>query len=200
MTTASNLHSADPLNYYPCDEYTLSKKGEHLMALLNIKIILGIVLLMIGSLAYADGGCPPGMIPINGTVTQGCVPMPVNYDIPHEGFVQPSEHRDLFWGALAIDKKKLLLTHKEMKFIGVSHGHKSMNEAKKAALDMCISDGSNNCEIIDTAMNMCLFIAISPKANKLEYVFDPPQIGADMVMRKCTQKYGDCKMAYSGCN
>ena len=193
----------DPLDYYPRDEPAQSKKGEHLRTLLNAKVIMGIILLTIGNSAYAEGGCPPGMMPVNGTVTEGCVPMsnsPLDMLPFMDGFVQPSEHRDLAWGALAIDKQKLLVTQKEMKFIGVSHGHESINEAKKAALDMCESDGSNNCEIVDTAMNLCLVIAISPKANKLEYVFDPQQIAADMVMRKCSEKYDDCIMTYSVCN
>lgn len=168
--------------------------------LFKIKDILGIALLMVGSSAYTDGGCPPGMMPVNGTVTQGCIPMPASYDIPDGGFQQPMEHRDIYWSALAMDKEKLLVTDKEMKFIGVSSKQKSMKEAKKAALAMCESDGSSNCEIIETVINSCLAITISPKSNQLEYSFNGNmQYSINNSMRQCKEKYKDCKIAYSSC-
>lgn len=99
-----------------------------------------------------------------------------------------------------MDKKKLLVTDKEMKFIGVSRKHKSMKEAQKVALDMCKSDGSSNCEIIETVINQCLAISISPEANKLAYSFNANmQLSIDDSLRKCKHQYQGCKTVFSDC-
>ena len=99
-----------------------------------------------------------------------------------------------------MDKKKLLVTDQEMKFIGVSSGQKDMKVAQKLALDMCTSDGSSNCELIETVVNSCLAISISPAANKLEYVFSADrQLAIDQSLRKCNQQFKECKAAYADC-
>jgi hypothetical protein len=122
-------------------------------------------------------------------------------DITYNPSFMPMVERDIRWSAFAMDKKKLLVTDKEMKFIGVSKRHKSMKDAKKVALSMCESDGSDDCEIIETVANACISISISPEANKLEYSFNPNmQISMDNSMRQCQQKYKGCKMAYANCS
>lgn len=156
------------------------------------------------SLSHAtDSRCPPGMHSPDGSV---CIPGGGTYDedvlldsIP-SGFQQPMEHRDIHWSAFAMDKKKLLVTDKEMKFIGVSRKHKSMKEAQKAALAMCKSDGSSNCEIIETVINQCLAISISPEANKLAYSFNANmQLSIDDSLRKCNHQYQSCKTVFADC-
>ncbi len=99
-----------------------------------------------------------------------------------------------------MDKEKLLVTDKEMKFIGVSKGQKNMKEAQQVALDMCRSDGSSHCEVIETVVNSCLAISISPVANKLAYSFNAAmQLAIDQSMRQCNQHYQGCKTAYTDC-
>lgn len=150
-----------------------------------------------------DSRCPPGMHSPDGIA---CYPGESTYDQDQilnsvtPGFRQPMEHRDILWSAIAIDKDKLLVTNKEMKFIGVSRKQKSMKEAKKVALDMCESDGSSNCEVIETVINSCLAISISTEANKLEYAFNADmQLAIDQSMRKCSQQYKGCKNSYADC-
>jgi Domain of unknown function (DUF4189) len=113
---------------------------------------------------------------------------------------QPMAPRDIRWSALAMDRKWLLVTEKEIKHIGVSRGRASMKEAQQVALEMCRSDGTTGCEIIATVVNQCLAISISPEANRLEYAFDADlKLSIDNSMRECSQRYPGCKPAYSGC-
>jgi len=122
-------------------------------------------------------------------------------DITYNPSFMPMVERDIRWSAFAMDKKKLLITDKEMKFIGVSKRHKSMKDAQKVALSMCESDGSNNCEIIETVANACITIAISPEANKLVYSTIPDsQLSMHSAMRDCDTKYKGCKIAYTDCS
>jgi hypothetical protein len=150
-----------------------------------------------------DSRCPAGMHSPNGTV---CVPGESMHDEREAirkmpgGFQQPLEPREMLWSALAMDKSKLLVTNKEIKFIGVSSKHLNIKAAQKSALDMCKSDGSSNCEIIETVVNACLAISISPQANKLEYVFNRNrQFAIDQSLRKCNEQYAGCKTAYADC-
>lgn len=147
-----------------------------------------------------DSRCPPGMHSPDGNV---CVPGESMHNetqnIRNRPY-NPMTFREIQWSAIAMDKQKLLVTDQEMKFIGVSSGQKDMKVAQKLALDMCKSDGSSHCELIETAVNSCLAISISPKANKLEYVFIADrQLAIDQSLKKCNQHHAECKTAYADC-
>lgn len=148
----------------------------------------------------ADSRCPPGMHSPDGTV---CVPGESMHDesqaIRNRPY-SPMTFRDMQWSAIAMDRTKLRVTDKEMTFIGVSRGHKEMKVAQKAALDMCLSDGPGDCELIETVVNSCLAISISPEASKLEYVCSAdPQFAIDESLRRCRQHYKGCRTAYADC-
>jgi Domain of unknown function (DUF4189) len=179
------------------------------LKLLSFEKFIGLMFALMASAYWAslaqarDSRCPLGMHSPDGNV---CVPGESMHDESEaikrmpSGFQQPPEIRELYWSALAMDKNKLLVTNKEMKFIGVSRGHKDMKVAQKVALDMCKSDGSNHCKIIATVVNQCLAISISPEANKLEYVFNANmQLAIDGSKKKCNQQYKGCIVAYTDC-
>lgn len=117
------------------------------------------------------------------------------------GSPMPMEHREMLWGALAIDKKKVLVNDKELKFIGVSSMKKDMKEAQKAAMDMCKSDGSKDCELVQTALNQCLSISIASKDNGMAYFFAPTvQDAMTISQQKCKQAHKECKVAHTACS
>lgn len=108
--------------------------------------------------------------------------------------------KDTHWGAIAIDKEKVQVNDKELKFIGVSSMKKSMKEAQEAALDMCKSDGSQSCEVVESVPNQCLSISIA-KDNELAYFFAPEVQDAMRISQmKCNQAHKDCKVAYTVCS
>lgn len=122
-------------------------------------------------------------------------------DITYDPSPMPMERREMLWGALAIDKKKVLVNDKELKFIGVSSMKKTMKEAQKAAMDMCKSDGSKDCELVQTALNQCLSISIAAKDNGMAYFFAPTvQDAMTISQHKCNQAHKDCKVAHTACS
>ena len=175
--------------------------------LLVIKMALSALGLLASLQVFAAHPCPGGPGPNevqvgNGSYVPGEVPMcetRTGSDATYNPYSMIPVFRDIAWGALAIDKEKLLVTDKEMKFIGVARDE-DMKKAKKAALAMCASDGSSNCKIVETALNLCLAISISPKDNKLAYVFAPNrQMAVDQSLGQCNQQYQTCKIAYTDC-
>lgn len=114
--------------------------------------------------------------------------------------ILPAE--DVHWGAIAMDKKKLLVTDKELKFVGVSNQQKTLKKAEQVALEMCRSDGSDGCEIVGALPSLCLSIAISPKANALEHFFATDAASANTIsLLRCKIKHGeDCRSAYVACS
>jgi Domain of unknown function (DUF4189) len=112
----------------------------------------------------------------------------------------PMPHKDTHWGAIAIDKKKVLVNDKELKFMGVSSMKKTMKEAQIAALEMCKSDGSNDCEVVESLPNQCLSISIA-KDNGMAYFFAPTVHDAMTISQmKCNQAHKDCKVAHTACS
>jgi len=113
----------------------------------------------------------------------------------------PMAHKDTHWGAIAIDKKKVLVNDKELKFMGVSSMKKTMKEAQKAALDMCKSDGTKDCEVVETVPNQCLSISIAAKDNGMAYFFAPTvQDAMTISQEKCKQAHKECKVAHTACS
>jgi hypothetical protein len=157
--------------------------------------------LVLPAVAWGEQGCPPGMWPV-GT---GCQ---TNYQLSLELALQlmppkpilPAE--DVHWGAIAMDKRKLLVTDKELKFVGVSNQQKTSKKAEQVALDMCRSDGSDGCQIVAALPSLCLSIAISPKANALEHFFATDMESANTIaLLRCKIKHGeDCRSAYVACS
>ena len=148
-----------------------------------------------------DVRCPTGMHSPDGNV---CVPGESMYDqeqaIRNRPF-RPMTFREIQWSAIAMDEQKLHVTNTEMKFIGVSGGQKDMRAAQKLALDMCRSDGSRNCKLVETVVNSCLAISISAEDNKMEYVFSADrQFAVERSLLNCRKKYKQCKAAFADCN
>lgn len=153
------------------------------------------------ALSSGENGCPPGLWPS----AAGCgmnyvqslelaiLMMPPKPILPAE---------DVHWGAIAIDKHKLRVTAKELKFVGVSSQQKTLKKAEQAALEMCRSDGSDGCEIVGALPSLCLAIAISPKANALEHFFATDIASANTIsLLKCKMQHGeDCRSAYVACS
>lgn len=116
-------------------------------------------------------------------------------DITYDPSPMPMERREMFWGALAIDKKKVLVNDQELKFIGVYSMKKNVNGAQKAVLDKCNSDGSKDFELVQTALNQCLSISIAPIINGMGYFFAPTvQDAMTISQEQCKQAHKECKV------
>lgn len=113
---------------------------------MNIKVVIAIAgtLLVSAGTAHAEGGCPPGMIPYQGTNTQSCGPIPSS-----GGQVTPTGPKWASrWGAIAQDKNSGVL--------GAVANRENKRTAQKDAVAECASRGGVNCKVDLAYTNQCV--------------------------------------------
>lgn len=115
-----------------------------------ITAIFIIAFVLHASPARAEGGCPPGMIPHQGTDISSCAPIP-NYNQSSEQ-QQTGPRWVSRWGAIATDSNK--------GSFGASTGMPNRREAEKAALADCKSDGGNKCRVETWYRNSCAAMVV----------------------------------------
>src|SRR3569623_1634309 len=86
---------------------------------------------------HAEGGCPTGQVPQQGNGWRSCVPL-------NNGATQPGSADDFVgptwsprWISLAIDNIKPIL--------GKSGESRTLDQARRSAIDDCISQGGTTC-------------------------------------------------------
>ena len=152
------------------------------------RLLLGAILLMSVPAAQAEGGCPPGMIPYQGTSTQSCGP------IPNSGVstARPASEWLTRWGAIASDGS--------LGVMGAVDSRSSKKQAEREAISECKSRGGVTCSIQLSYYNQCVVtIQGSRTANntRAATIEEATAIG----MRTCTsQGDDDCKVYYKACS
>lgn len=150
--------------------------------------LLGAILLMSASATQAEGGCPPGMIPYQGTSTQSCGP------IPNSGtsMAKPASDWLTRWGAIASDGSKGVM--------GAADSRTSKKQAERDAISECKSRGGVTCSIQLSYYNQCVVTiqgnrtASNTRAATIE---EATSIG----MQTCTsQGNSDCNVYYKACS
>jgi hypothetical protein len=120
----------------------------------NLARYLALLLLTAGP-AYADGGCPPGMIPYSGNDLSSCGPIPPGYYGSNSTGPQPATLPPEWssrWGAIA--------TYAPTGVLGVSNDALSKEAAERAALNDCQSKGGLNCKIEVAYDNECAAVVV----------------------------------------
>lgn len=161
----------------------------------NCWLLLGLLLLL-NSVVHAENGCPPGMIPANGTDINSCVPIPPGY-YQNQQQQQPQPSRPppqwaTRWGAIATDSVKGVL--------GAVTGLSSKSEAQQAAMADCLAKGGSPCKLEVAYDNECAAMVVGD---------DVYNVGADTTLEKAVQ-YGmklctganhtNCHVYYSACS
>ncbi len=122
-------------------------KSTIMLALFTLVLFLGV--LVMAHVAHAEGGCPTGMIPANGTNINSCVPIPSGYygeqQQAQSVINQPEWARG--WGAIATDSIKGSL--------GAALGVSSQSEAEQLAIDNCQLKGGSQCQVDVSYSNGC---------------------------------------------
>lgn len=162
--------------------------------LLTLRGLLVLLLLVLPSISFAEGGCPQGQYPQNGQGWQSCVPIPganANGSSQTGRVHVPSKWSEK-WGAVATGGKDHL---------GISSELPSKDAAIEAAVEECKSRGGINCRMSHVYANQCIAVIgrpdapsdISDGSNEKEAV----QLG----MAKCDQEgLSGCWVYYSGCS
>lgn len=144
--------------------------------------------------AYAEGGCPAGMIPHRGTDITSCGPIPPGYYGSSGDVNAPPPSKPIVWadrwGAIAFSDIN--------NSVGVSTDMASENAAQQAAIAECISAGGERCSTEMTYHNQCGVIAWG---DRYANAAGAPTLeeASDMAMKTCGRKTENCKVVYSNC-
>ena len=154
-------------------------------------LLLLVSLLILSRIAYAEDGCPPGMIPEGGPGVRSCRPIP-GYNQDQSSASGPTIRWMSKWGAIATDTKT--------GGFGVSVNKNSRTEAEYAAIADCKARGGKNCQIETWYGNRCAATVMGDNthsANNADTEADSIQLG----MKVCNEA-GDknCHVYYSGCS
>lgn len=157
-------------------------------------LLLSLMLFGVNVEAYAEGGCPSGMIPYRGTDLSSCGPVPEGYydnnsnDSP-QSVMPPVRWADR-WGAIAFSDVN--------NSVGVSADMESERAAKKAAIADCISVGGEKCSTQISYHNQCGVIAWGDRYGNTARARTIEE-ASDMAMKTCDRNTTNCKIVYSNC-
>lgn len=166
-------------------------------------VVLGLCLLILPFVAFAEGGCPPGQYPIGGQGVVGCAPIP---GAKPSGNAAPSGRWETRWGAIAEDRSP---SPGQSLATGLAKSMPSKRAATNAALDRCRAKGGNKCEIRISYYNQCVALAdpVSASGDMVGGVSTASRaLGLEKVraqaLAECSSQNSGarCALAYSACS
>jgi hypothetical protein len=175
-------------------QYLDNSKRSHTMK--SSRWLLFGLLFLLGGMAHAEGGCPPGLIPASGTNINACVPIPPGYyNNQQQASPQaptPAPQWANRWGAIATDSMTGSL--------GAATDMPSEDEAKQAALSDCSEKGGARCKPQTSYRNGCAVMVIGNKefnVGSAATMNEAVQSG----MKVCTDAGNtNCHVYYSACS
>lgn len=165
-----------------------------------MRIVLLLVLVLFSFVAYAEGNCPPGQVPIGGQGVQGCAPMGGS-GTGGQSSPRPTGKWETRWGAIAEDSQNLST--------GASISRKSKRDAIRAATDECARQGGKDCKLRIAYHNQCVAFADPTMESKKRGVWNSVAFAAQtepeaksLALARCNaaQNGQDCTVVYSACS
>jgi hypothetical protein len=159
--------------------------------------LLTVFLLGVSGFAWAEGGCPSGMIPYRGTDISSCGPIPAGYysdsdsddDVP-QSVASPARWMTT-WGAIAADAASASL--------GTVVGMPSEQEARRAALAQCRAKGGEKCEVDLAYHNQCAVMILGSKTYNTASA-QTIERATLLGMKTCNADDTNCRVYYSDCS
>jgi hypothetical protein len=153
-------------------------------------VIFGL-LPLVSTQAFAEGGCPAGMLPTQSGDGQfvGCAPAPGSGGDTYPADSGPQWSKR--WGAIAVDN----LVGK----FGGMDGFGSKRSAQKAAIAECKKNGGRKCKVFLAYYNQCGVLAAG---DSFSATFRGPEINAtaQRAIELCSARTSNCKPYYAGCS
>ena len=144
-------------------------------------------LLALSDIAFAEGNCPDGMVPI----PNGCMP---THDTVTAASApaQPRGRWETRWGAIATDNV--------IGSFGAVTDFVSKRQAQKAAIVQCKTNGGGKtCKSSISYYNQCAVIAWGDDSNHVQGA-ETIKIASDIAIQKCSTRTANCKIVYSACS
>lgn len=154
--------------------------------------MLAMVAIAFPTLAWAEGGCPPGQYPIGGQGVQGCAPIPSS-----GGVAAPARLSGKWvktWGAIALSPNGAS---------GAAAGRLHKSDAIRDAISVCAGSGGRGCEASFTYKHQCAAAAVPSAGEGGTSFASSPTIeqSKKMVLDRCEAKGGvSCRVVYSECS
>ena len=145
-------------------------------------------LLGVGSV-QAEGGCPAGMIPAQGTNISTCAPISGGNGVAAESAGPRWLSR---WGAIAQDP--------DNRVMGAAAERESKREAKKLAMESCLSRGGVKCKVLTVYTNQCL-VTVQGVGAANDAMAESIERATKMGMDVCRKRGdSDCHVYYQACS
>jgi hypothetical protein len=157
---------------------------------MNIKLSTAIVatLLCVVGTVHAEGGCPPGMIPYQGTNTQSCGPIPNS----GEQAAPTGPKWASRWGAIASDPSTGIM--------GAVDGRENKREASKDAVSECKSRGGDKCKVSLTYHDQCVVTIVGDTGSNHGHA-ESIELATQLGMNACAKRGDtDCHIYYQACS
>lgn len=162
---------------------------------------LGLMLLLLPTIALAEGRCPPGQYPVGDQNAGGCAPIPGAQQTAPQS---PSGRWETRWGAVAEDSAPVaaggtLAT-------GAAVSQKSKRAASALAMSKCEEMGGKKCEVLLTYHNQCVAMVDPvgermPGAISTTSTAESAELAAKRALDRCQAVEGQlCKVFYSACS
>ena len=162
---------------------------------MKVKWLFAPSLLGLAGLAYAEGGCPSGMIPHRGTDITSCGPIPPGYYsndnsvIPRA--IEPPVRWTDTWGAITVDNA--------LSKVAVVTDQPSKRAAEEAAAADCRAQGGANCVVKLAYYNQCAVIVWGDQGYNIAAAATVDE-ATGIGMKTCDKADANCQVFYAGCS
>ncbi|MGO1001312.1 DUF4189 domain-containing protein [Lysobacter sp. CA196] len=138
--------------------------------------------------AWAEGGCPPGMIPYSAASPNACAPIPSG-PAPR-GAARPRWASQ--WGALAFDAAAGIM--------GAASDTGSKREARRVALENCRARGGRACKVEMSYRDSCVVVVAGDRQSDTTTASSAER-AAEIGLGACeARKDRRCELYYAECS
>jgi hypothetical protein len=165
-----------------------------MMRIMPLCWVLAFLLLMTHRVVHAEDGCPPGLIPANGTNINSCAPIPPGYYSNQPALQQPQAQPPIWsdrYGAIAADLAPLTP--------GSSYNEPSRKAAEQAAIDSCHSNGGVNCQVEISYGNECVALVVGKTRHNAK-AGSTIASATESSMKQCKSNDTGCFVYYTACS
>lgn len=153
-----------------------------------LRIVALVLVCTAASAAWAEGGCPPGMVPYTAASPNACAPMP-NSPAPR-GAAGPRWASQ--WGALAFDAAAGIM--------GAASDTRSKREAKRIALEDCRARGGQACKVEMSYRDSCVVVVAGDRQSDTTTASSAER-AAEIGLGACeARKDRRCQLYYAECS
>lgn len=153
---------------------------------------LATIFILFSGAAHGEGGCPPEMIPAQGTNISSCVPLPARSEHSQDMQQQVGPRWVSQWGAIATD-----FAHSSA---GASVNQPNKASAELAAISECRANGGDRCQIETWYSNGCASLIVGDKTHVSMNAATADEANEEGMALCMKSNDSNCRVYYSSCS